>query len=370
MSRTFEWIFAVAVGTGAALVACGSSERKSLANGDRADATAFADGSPEAGINVCAAEAVTAQRAIVDIIVVIDGSGSMLEETDQVQKNLNSFAESIGKSGLDYQVLMIADKRFTLPFPIGGFTEAGICVPPPLGGPNCADNPPKFRMVAQAPDSTGSLSLILSSYESWKQHLRPSAFKVFIEITDDNSALGWQAFDQALLGKAPAGMFGDAAKRKYVFDSICGWQEGTPELSGPKCGTADSTGVEYQHLSILTGGIIDSVCKTSYDSVFGNLAKGITATLGCTFALPQPASGTVNPEEVIVNYTAGGASNATPLVQVTDPSKCAAIAEAWYYDDNAKPTQIKFCPALCNTAGVDTSGKIEIALGCKGEPPR
>jgi hypothetical protein len=321
----------------------------------------------------CAAEVMSAQRAEVDIIVVIDTSGSMSEETQQVQQNINNFAQSIGNSGLDYRVIMIAEKNtpppIPFPFPV---PPTGICTPPPLGGANCADNPPRYFHIPETVGSTDSLQIILSTYDSkWKQHLRPTAYKVFIEITDDNSAMDWQTFDSQLLAKAPAGMFGTAQSRKYIFNSICGWQDSTPPLSGQKCGSAVNTGDQYQHLSQVTNGVIDSVCKTSYANVFNNIAKGLVTTLGCEFAVPVPKNGgAVDPTKVVVNYTPGGQTQASALTQVTDASKCGSIPNAWYYDNNTAPTKIIFCQGLCDTAGKDTAGKLEIALGCKAAPPK
>ena len=320
------------------------------------------------GDDKCAAEVTSAKRAEVDIIVVIDTSGSMAEETAQVQQNINSFATSIGNSGLDYQVIMIAEKYTPPPFPF--IPAEGICTPPPLGGANCTDNPPKYHHVQETVGSTDSLQLILSLYDTkYKQWLRQTATKVFIEITDDNSSLAWAQFDQQLIAKQPANMFGTATNRNYIFNSIVGWQDNTPHLSGQKCGSAVNTGDQYQYLAQTTKGTIDSVCKTSYANVFNNIAKGLVTTLGCEFAVPAPKTGSPDPTKIIVNYTPGGGTT-SPLQQVTDASKCGTIPNAWYYDNNTSPTKIIFCPTLCDSAGKDTAGKLEIALGCKAPPPK
>ena len=329
-------------------------------------------GSPDAGGNIgdqtCAAQATTATRAEVDIIVVIDTSGSMMEETNQVKANINTFASKIGGTGLDYTVVMIAEKPQNLPFP-PGFPLPGICVPPPLGGASCTDNPPTFHQVNTGVASTDSLSIILSKFSTYEPWLRPNAFKVFIEVTDDNSALTSAQFDQQLLALSPA-QFGTAANRRYVFDSICGWKKGTPVLDSSKCGSAVNTGDQYQQLSNLTGGIVDSVCETDYSGVFDNIAKGLVKKLGCEFSLPKSADGSpADPTKVAVNYTPGTGAKQT-LTQVTDATKCGTVSDAWYYDDNAAPTKIMFCPTTCAGAGADTSGKVEIALGCKVPPPK
>lgn len=368
------------VATGALLAACSSGRDRSGFGNDQ-DVDGLGSETPGIGTsapsnpgdNACAAETVNAVRAEVDIIVVIDTSGSMSEETNQVKQNINAFANKIGGTGLDYNVVMIAEKTGSvpsfpgLPIPIPDF---GICVPAPLGGPNCADNPPKFHHLNQTVGSTNSLQIILDKFPQYSGWLRPSAYKVFIEVTDDNSSLGWQSFDDQLLAKSSA-LFGTSASRKYIFDTIAGWKKGTPVLSTEKCSSAENTGDQYQHLSQLTGGIVESVCETDYSGVFDNIAKGLITTVGCEFNYPQKSGSgqPTDPTTVVVNYTPGGGTP-SPLTQVTDASKCGTIANAWYYDDNAKPTKIIFCPATCDAAGQDTAGKIDISVGCKAPPPQ
>lgn len=330
-------------------------------------------GSPGGDVpgETCAAENVKANRAEVDIIVVIDTSGSMDEETKQVQQNINSFAQSIGQSGLDYNVIMIAAKPQKV-FPLPGFPPLpGICVPAPLAGADCADNPPKFHHLSTDVESTDSLQIILDKYSQYEPWLRPTAYKVFIEVTDDNSALAYDAFDTQLLAKSSA-QFGDATKRRYIFNSICGWKKGTAILSAEQCGTAVNTGDQYQHLSQLTGGVIDAVCEASYASVFDNIAKGLVTKLGCAFAFPTATTSgkQTDPSTVVVTYTPGNGGAAKPLTQVTDVSKCGANPDGWYYDNAANPTKILFCPTTCSGPGADTAGKLDIVVGCKAPLPK
>src|ERR1041384_5394738 len=59
----------------------------------------------------CATVPLTAMvtRAPVDIVVVIDNSGSMQDEIDAVEKNLNvNFANILQTSGVDYRVILIS----------------------------------------------------------------------------------------------------------------------------------------------------------------------------------------------------------------------------------------------------------------------
>ena len=328
------------------------------------DGTDKGDGDGNGDGKACAATVAQTTKPKVDIIFVIDNSGSMNGEMAQVQANINNFAQKIGNSGLDYQVIFIVRKT-------GNGNK--ICVPEPLAKPGCADNPPLFRHVDQNVQSDDSLKLILSTYDdananlAWGQNLRADAFKVFVGVSDDGSSdLEAAAFDAQLIAKG-AGQFGTAANRKYTYHAICGWTEGTTPPSTQKCSTADANGVRYQDLALLTGGLIDSVCKTDYSGVLDNIGKGIVDRLACE--LGYPTAQAADPTTVEVQFTPAGKA-AQKLVQVTDASKCAAIPDGWYYDDATKPTKIILCKAICETANTTQGGKVEALVGCKAAGPK
>ena len=293
----------------------------------------------------------------IDIIWAVDTSGSMSEEIAQIKANINTqFASILSASGLDYQVIMIAARG------LGAFQ---VCASPPLGGPNCGDNPPLYHSINQTVASTNSLSLILSTYDStsaalnWSKHLRQSAVKVFIEVTDDNSSLGGAAFDTQLLAKAPAGMFGTAAARNYVFHSIIGVTTGSPTT---KCGSAVNTGAQYQVLSNLTGGKMLPVCAADYSPIFQEIANGIVGSLACEFVMPTASGGAaVDPDNVAMQFTPQGG---TPVDVPRVSNAAACSGDGWYYDDNQNPTKLLLCPTTCTTVQGAQGGKVDILVGC------
>ncbi len=307
--------------------------------------------------SACAAEVAAAKKRPIDIIWVVDTSGSMSEEIAQIKANINTqFANILAASGLDYQVIMIATK---------GTGSFQVCVAPPLGGPNCGANPPLFHPIPQTVASTNSLSLILSTYDNanlalnWQQYLRFDAVKVFVEVTDDNSALSGNSFDMQLLAKMPSGMFGTAASRNYVFHSIIGVTAGNPAV---KCPSAVNIGAQYQVLSTLTGGGMYPVCDADYSPIFNAIANGIASSLACSFTMPQPQDGgAIDPNNVAMSYTPTGMA-AMNIPHVMDQASCNG--DGWYYDDNVNPTQLILCPTTCTTVKADTGGKIDILLGC------
>jgi hypothetical protein len=125
--------------------------------------------------------------------------------------------------------------------------------------------------------------------------------------------------------------------------------------------------LQYQKLALLTGGIIDSVCKTDYSGVLDNIGKGIVDRLACE--LGYPTGQAADPTKVQVRLTPPGG---TPkkLTQVTDASKCAANLDGWYYDDAAKPQKIILCKSICEEANGVQGSKIEALVGCRGEGPK
>jgi hypothetical protein len=301
----------------------------------------------------------------VDIVFVVDTSGSMSAEILAVQANINAFSARIGQSGLDYRVIMIGQK---------GNTGIAVCVPPPLGGPDCANQPPRFYHVNQVISSNDALSKILSTFDdpdpliSWKKYTRFDSHKVFIVLTDDNSSLPHTTFDVELLSKTPAGIFGDSTVRRYTFQSICGWLEGTPVLMGSRCSSAVNAGLEYQNLSVLTGGIVESVCKTDYSSILQNLARGITNKLTCELDLRGPDGQPIDPEKVAVRFTPEG-EEGWLLDQVGEASKCDEVIDGWHYDDPDQPARIILCPETCQALNTDITGALEVLTGCAVPPP-
>ena len=337
----------------------GSSGASSGSSGSSGFGTSGGGSSGDGDAGTCAAVAADTAKAKVDIIFVIDDSGSMTEEMVQIKTNVNTFAQKIETSGLDYTVTFIVKK---------GTSGNSICVPTPLAGAACADHPPLFHHVNQDVQSTDSFQLILQTYDqSWNSFVRMDATKVFIEVSDDRSQMAYTAFDTALLAKAPAGMFGTAAARNYIFHSIVSKPFADAIPSTNICSTAAGPSVDYQQISKLTGGIVDEVCKTDYSGVLDNIAKGITDKLACVLTYPKAEA--EDPTKVVVTYTPMGAASQT-LTQVTDVSKCDSIPNAWYYDDAANPTKIILCPTTCTTANSAANSKIQALVGCLGATPK
>jgi len=339
----------------------------------------------------------------VDIIVVIDNSGSMTEEIVGVQNNINkNFAQILEMSGLDYRVIMVArhgsatsGQSVCIEQPLSGIPMGG-CSPPPAQPVNAA----RFFHYSVEVASHDSLCKILSTYSiqdefalapnGWKEWLRPDSFKTFIELTDDGISCSYggtsysdadtvaagltvaDKWDAALLAMDPA-MFGTIDNRNYRFYSIVAmgyndppskpWEPTDPVIA-TKCPTAAGPGTGYQGLSNLTGGLKFPLCDTSsYDAVFQGIAEGVVAgaQVACDFLIPDPPMGeTVDLNSVVVDYTPGDGSAPQQFKQVADASVCAA---GMFYIDKAANT-IHLCPDTCGVVKQDDAAKISVRFAC------
>lgn len=372
------------------------------------------------GEPICAGgnSAATAVKKPVDIVFLIDNSGSMTEEIVEVQERINEdFAEIIGSSGIDYRVIMFA--RYGDVYKAVGGSDHPICIGKPLGGNDCLSpsteklvlNPPTFYHYSADITSWNSWCQLLSTYKKsdesasdgrawtpvaptgWSAWMRPEALKVFVEITDDNvncsmggytfndggvSSTGTTAaanFDRALLSLDPA-QFGTSTKRNYVWHSIVGLAAkatstepylSTEAMVTKKCATSvPGLGTGYQALSMLTGGLRYPVCNyTDFDAVFNAIATEVIehSTASCEYRLPADQT-TFDPQRITINYssTQGNKEKVTALTKVASQDACTDTG--WFYDDPGNPTTVKLCPAMCTTVTADTTARVIVEIGC------
>lgn len=360
---------------------------------------------PDSACAAQSAEATLAKKPV-DIIIIIDNSGSMTDEIIGVEKNINqNFATIIENSGIDYRVILVArhgranpDESICVESPLSGI-PAGGCASPPA---QPVDNPPKFFHYNVEVASTNSLCIFMNAFSApdlngkapmgLQEWLRPDAFKAFIELTDDNISCTTAAgvnfndqdsvqggialadkFDTELLKLSPT-HFGTKESRNYAFYSIVGMTFNNPPSMpyGPMdpittaiCPAAVDSGTGYQGLSILTNALRFPLCDTtSYDVVFQAIAQGVIAgsKVACDFPIPDPPMGqTVDLNTVEVEYTPGGAGTPTGLKKVADAASCAA--DSFYVDVAQK--RVYLCPETCTVVQNDDKAKLDVLFACE-----
>jgi hypothetical protein len=305
----------------------------------------------DAGFQECVAETTTAETILrpVDIVWIVDRSGSMDDEALIVQNNINAFAASIGTSGIDYHVVMVCAAAF-------------LSVPPPLG-----DDPERFLYVEEDVQSHDGLSDLITRFDSYSAFLRPHATTHFVVVTDDESEnMNWEDFQSMMrtrLGHsfvfhAIASPPGSTHTLDFCFPPIPCEEEGCESLTGDE--DAPANGDEYWELANATGGRQFSICTDDWSGLFGTLtdAIAIPMPLPCRYTLPEPPDGgVVNRNQVNFVFTpTGGVEQWVPYVE--HYGNCSG--QGWYYEGD----EIVVCPATCDTLGADETGSVEIALGC------
>lgn len=343
----------------------GGSSSATLSGGGNTDIDA--SGTSTGSVNPDAACATVSSEAMAglqpaDIIIAVDTSGSMDEESAEVQANLNNFAQVIVNSGIDVHVVLIAD--------------GSVCIPPPLGlGCPADENLPTYRHVQQSVGSNDGLQVILSTYPQWKPSLRPNATKTIAIVTDDDSDMSAGEFTNQLLALDPPTFQG------FKFDAIYAYED--PDTCTFACfaqGCANcgkccpscvplsaAEGTVYTDLVAQTGGVKGDLCDQDFDPVFQGMATAVVSqsSISCQYDIPMvPDGGTIDPAKVNVSYTPGGGSAQTIGYVPGGAADCTQQVGGWYYDDPASPTQIILCPSTCTSVQGDPGAKMDVVFGC------
>lgn len=367
---------------------------------------------PDAACATASSPAIV-ERLPVDIIWVVDNSGSMAPAIDQVRAGINDFADQLFASGLDYRMILLS-----LQTPVSG--RYPICIDPPLAGPACS-NGERFFHVSVDIRSTQPVEQILGTLAQsvgyrvgeaaggapWRDLLRPGATRSIVVVTDDNSRTCDLPFGGTCLrdgthapltatsledypgGLNPYNGSGSTSMRAlgpglltptygdlfegYVFNAIYGWgSETDPDVA---CTYADgspdpSPGQTYTALVNRTGGVRARICDgaAAWGPFFDAVATSVlgNSRIACDLAVPMPPAGMIFlPGQV--NVLVDGTSGEQLIGRVLDVAGCDATRGGWYYDDNTTPTQIFLCPSTCEFAQgeiTEPGTGLNVLFGC------
>jgi hypothetical protein len=318
------------------------------------------DAPPRPGTDsgACSTENVVAEEGTrpVDIIWVIDNSGSMDREEMLVQTNMNAFASMVGGFGLDYHVIVIADTSHI------SITLA---------------DPTRLRQVNQSVDSHNAFEQVINTYPMYQDFLRPGGVRHIIVVSDDESDMAADTFRTManalpppgfpVTMTEPDGFFLHAIVAEdppYCNDS--GFPCTCRVMGCPCIGESAERGAIYIDLQTRTGGVFASLCQTDWNPIFMALATAARANtmLPCQYEIPPPPAGmTLDLNAVNLRYTpSGGAPVFIP--HVASMADCGP-GGGWYYDNPTMPAFVLVCPATCTTFMADPGGEVEVAFGCE-----
>jgi hypothetical protein len=365
----------------------------------------------------------TLTREPVDIIVLLDNSGSMADEAAAVEANINvNFASVLTSSQVDYRVIMLTRHR-TEPRDPGNEdreeANTSVCVQVPLSGLGSCDSAEepvfseRFRQYSTKIESDDSFDIALDTYlppfdddereekyehapRGWSEWLRPGAKKVFLELTDDDENMAVADFVTELQRIAPQHFGTDPLHPSFVFHSIVGLAEkATPTdpylpedpINDQRCtGNLDSCpdddgdiptscvttpGETYQELSRLTGGLRFPLCQfDAYDVVFRRIADDVVTQrdVACDFAIPEPpARGLeVNLDNVAISYASGTQGSTAQLGQAATPDDCASNA-FYIAKDRMNTDRLNLCPEACAMVRSDPLAAVTVLFTCESQ---
>lgn len=287
------------------------------------------------------------ERRPIDIILYIDSSDSMRASRAGIARVVNGdLLTPLETAMVDYK-LYILTQGLTL--------DAAVMMNP------------RVRMLSVGSGSGAALPTLLQALPMVNPLLRAEAFKMIVHATDASSGQGAGAgtsFDTMVLAMFPM-QFGTAMMRNYSFHSVAGFGPNMPAnvpwppeapLVNSRCSVAGlsvGTGIGFQELAKLTGGLRYPVCDyAGYTNVFAAIAASSVrvSRIACSFAYPLPMDSSYQLRMKLT--TTDGMMRVYD--QARDMADCGAMRG--FYRNGAR---VELCPAVCAIAQMDLGARID-----------
>lgn len=364
-------------------------------------------GGGSGGSGTCATA--TAHAALtsepIDIILALDNSGSMEEEMEAAEQNINdNFAAVLNNGGIDYRLMLLSRHRKD-DRDASDEASTSICVSAPLSGlAQCPSELPvpseRFYQYGEKIESHDALDWILTAYDTppesdklaalapdgWSGWIRDGAKTVILVMTDDDEYTDDPDDDEAppmtadefltqFTALDPA-RFGSLSAPNFAFHSIIGIKEKADPtaaylpaepIESETCegngADVENAGETYQELSRKTEGLRFPLCQfPNYDTVFRAIAGDVivNAELTCEFPIPpSPDDRVIELDNVAVNYLRGNGGGETKLGQAPTSNDCQP--DAFYIEAD----QVRLCPEACDVIRDDPGAGIEVLFTCE-----
>jgi hypothetical protein len=304
----------------------------------------------------CATSVVTAQKAALDLYVMLDQSGSMDESVSggstkwaAVTSALQTF---MGQPGLDGVSVGIG--YFGIPDASGvndsctasDYAKADVEIAP-LPQVATAIN----HSIAQHSPSTGTptsaaLQGAINHATTWAHAHAGDAVAVILATDGDPEEC--QTSLTTIDGIAAAGY----AATPKIPTFVIGVGSSLSNLNG----IASAGGSQMAY-------IVDTSSNVNQQFLMA-MNQIRHAALGCTYSIPTSSGGSIDYSQVNIVYQPGGGGSPITLPYVMTKASCPASGNGWYYDNPQMPTKIMLCDSSCSSIEVDQTGKVDITLGC------
>jgi uncharacterized protein YegL len=309
-------------------------------------------GTGDGPIEACAAETTRAQQIPLDIYMMLDKSGSMDDDVQGgtkwtvVRNALANFLAQPSLAGVSVGLQY---------FPLGSTCNANDFATPaveiaPLPGVGTAI---AQSLVAQSPNgntpTSAALQGAINHAKAWATAHPDHA--VIVILATDGQPTSCDPTDTVTIGSTIAAPAASGTPKILTF--VIGVGNLLQNLND-----IASAGGTNQAFIVDTNGNVGQQFLDALNAIRG-------AALGCVYRLPSPDGGTPDYDKVNVQYTPGGGGAAQVFPFKNSLADCPAGGDGWYYDNPSAPTLINLCPATCDKVKADTSGTVDVLLGCK-----
>jgi hypothetical protein len=314
------------------------------------DEFVFDTGMPTEEIDACAQTGSEAEPVQLDIVILLDRSGSMYGPNwTGATSALKQFVQDPASDGINVGLLY---------FPIDAPADGLVC------------NPLHYHDFAVP---IGPLP----------QHAANLVGSIDAELPNGGSTPMYGALEGALWAAAQQQMAEPNHKVILVFasdgdpNSCPGVQNSIPFIAGLAKTSFEGTAVQTYVIAIAGASVLnlDQIAlaggtNNAYD-VTGNIAQFAqkmadirASALACEYVIPDPPGNEpFELEKVVVKHVAkDGSSNEIPRA---DGEADCGHAPGWYFDNPLDPKKIKLCSESCNHAQQEAHGRIDVFFGCK-----
>ena len=333
-----------------ALADAGTPDAPSDTNSQPEEDVSFETGMPSDGLDSCAQTGSAAQPVELDIIVLLDRSGSMYG-TNWLGATaaLKQFVQDPASDGINVGILY---------FPIDLPSDGVVCNP--IHYQNLAVSlgplPQNAMNLVQSIDSqapTGGSTPMYGALQGtlWaatqNQIAQPNhkVIVVFASDGDPNSCTVPQN-DILEIANLIQSTYVASAIETYVIAIA-----GASITNLDQLAAAGATGQAYD----VTGNI------NQFAQKMGDIR---TSALSCEYIIPPPpADEPFELDMVVVKYVASDGTQ-TEIARADDEIDCGQTP-GWYFDDPTAPKKIRLCPASCDVARFDKQARVDVFFGCK-----
>jgi hypothetical protein len=292
----------------------------------------------------CTATEAEARRVPVDIVLLMDQSGSMAGAKWMGTKTaLSTFFNDPASIGIGVGIVYFPTSE---PYDCDPLHYAALDVPINALPTNAfaLTNSMPFEATGIGTPTWGALKGALMAATAY-QDAHPT-HKVILVLATDGQPVGCSTQDIDII----AGLAQSALSYNGVRTFVIG-VEGSIIPNLHKIAAAGGTTAAYD--------ITQDISQFS-----AKIAEIRQEVLACDFELPEPPNGQVlEPDVVNFTYTPQGMGAPKLLPRADDLADCND-QPGWYYDNNANPTKIILCPASCATVQADTEAKVSVEFGC------